>query len=161
MEKLRVKKSFFEAMAVLASGGKVRNKNWSSDALYVKKEPLLSYPVAVFHKRLQTINGKDIIERIGWSPSIIDPVGEWEIIEEAREPLEDTFGFAILQLFDKQWLEVKHKSWSGNKVIKISEHTSIEEKYYTLHLCDKDNGKTFDYFPTIPDILRKEWIIID
>ncbi len=159
---VKVGESFFKAMAVLSAGGRVRNKNWSENALYVEKESLLNYPVPVFCKKIKDINGQSVIERMGWSPSLADLIGEWEILEDANETLEDTFGYTILQLFDKTQLKVKHKNWSGEKVIEISEHriTATGEKYYTLHLCDRDTGKKFDYFPTVPDILRKGWSIL-
>jgi len=175
MTELKVSKSFFEAMAVLASGGKVRNKNWSENALYVSLEPLLNYPIAVFHKKIAEVNKQPVIERIGWSPSLADLTGEWEIIEEAKEPIEDTFGYGVLQLFEKDWLDLKHKNWSGNKFLRLDKHKVKtlqefpenpeeyikEEEYCTLTLYDIDNDRSYEYLPTMPDILRKGWIIID
>ncbi|WP_029523554.1 hypothetical protein [Persephonella sp. KM09-Lau-8] len=173
MEHLKVCKSFFEAMAVLASKGKVRNENWSKDALYVSLEPLLNYPVAVFHKKIAEVNSQPVIERIGWSPSLSDFCGEWEIVEEAKEPIEDTFGYAVSKLFEEnKFLAIKHKNWSGNKIITLETRTytrmnefknpSVEQgRYYFLFLQDLDNYEDYYYIPTIPDILRKGWILLE
>jgi len=173
MEYLKVCKSFFNAMAVLASGGKVRNKSWSKDALYVSLEEMLNYPVAVFCKKIQEINGQPVIERIGWSPSLADFCGTWEIIEEAKEDIKDTFGYVISKFFeDNEFIAVKHQNWSGNKVITLETRTytrmnefkspTVEKgEYHYLLLKDLENYEDHYYLPTMPDILRKEWILLE
>ena len=170
---VEVSKSFFEAMAVLASGGKVRNKNWSKDALYVEVFPYLNFPVAVFNKKVAEINGQSVIEQIGWSPSLADFIGEWEILEQPSEHIENTFGYTVSKLFEydeSDLMYVKHKNWSGNKklILETEEGTMIQEfedpaiqetTACYLYLVNEDKGEQYPYLPTIPDILRKGWIL--
>ena len=161
-------KSFCLAMAVVANNGKAWGESWSPEAQYIEKVTNEDGAFLRFVK-----NTKNGTEKIGWSPSLADPYMEWKYEGEVGE---DTFGYALLQLMEEKANIVRHGNWSDKMGIGIGEITIQKEhdeemdengiivitdieKIEQVLMLVLPNGVMTEYFPTVPDILRKGWII--
>ena len=161
-------KSFCKAIAVVANNGKAWGENWSPEAQYIEK---VTNEDGVFLRFVK--NTKSGVEKIGWSPSLADPYMGWKYEGEVGK---DTFGYALLQLIEENVSIIRHKNWSDKMGITVGEftiETKHDEEIYEngiLVITDTEkienklmlilpNGLTTEYFPTVPDILRKGWVL--
>jgi len=158
-------KSFCLAMAVAANNGKAWGENWNPKEQYIEK---VENKDGLFLRLVK--NG---VEKIGWSPSLADLSMGWEFKGKISK---DTFGYALLKLIDEKASLIRHEDWSEEIELTIEDFTiennhdeevsedgiiivtdvkKIEENL----VITLPNGEITKYFPTIPDILRKGWII--
>jgi len=139
-----VNKSFYIAMDQVVNHGIVACNCWDeTTTLYLYDK---SHHIYLLKKSIKAHNNEVVIDRIVWSPSIIEYLSDWTTYVSATNN-RDTFGKAVLDLLSGICHYITHETWNVDKRL----------TYRDNQLIVTENSKEYPYFPTISDILLLNW----